>query len=67
MIAVLELLILMEIICQYHVTEFKFRDPSDLHVAKPKYLRGDSKPYPHNVKLVNIKEHFSQKLLDLDM
>ena len=30
-------------------------------------LRGDFKPYPHNVKLVNFYEHFSQKLLDLDM
>ena len=30
-------------------------------------LRGDCKPYPHNVKLVNFEEHFSQKLLDLDM
>ena len=29
--------------------------------------RGDCKPYPHNVKLVNFQEHFSQKLLDLDM
>ena len=24
-------------------------------------------PYPHNVKLVNFWEHFSQKLLDLYM
>ena len=30
-------------------------------------LKGDCKPYPHNVNLVNIYEHFSQKLLDLDM
>ena len=26
-----------------------------------KYLRGDCKPYPHNVKLINFLEHFSQK------
>ena len=27
-------------------------------------LRGDCKPFPHNVKLVNFKEHYSQKLLE---